>query len=207
MFARWQARMLKNPTGLFARWYLGPLWNRRNAVLNDAALEELLKFPGGRVLEIGFGGGYLLERLAATANDAVLHGVDASPTLVHFVSRRLRPLIRAQKLTLHCATAEALPFPDAAFDQVVSVNSLFYWDDPSRGFAEIRRGLATPGRLVLCLTEKESLRVKKFSRHGLKLFEAEELERLLAAANFTGIRCERRQDAYRRFLLITANAR
>ena len=207
MFARWQARQFKNPVGLIGRLFLGPLWNRRNAALNDAALAELLKFPGGRVLEIGFGGGYLLERLAAADSEAALHGVDASPALVRFVSRRLQALIQMQKLTLQCATAEALPCPEASFNQVVTVNSLFYWDDPSRGFAEIRRVLASTGRLVLCLTEKESLQIKNFSRHGLKLFAAEELESRLAAANFTDIRCERLADAYRRFLLITATAR
>ena len=54
---------LGNPTGIFstlAAW----MWNRRNAALNDTVLELLALEPTDRVLDIDFGGGYLLDRMA-----------------------------------------------------------------------------------------------------------------------------------------------
>jgi len=45
--------------------------------------------------------------------------------------------------------AEHLPFPDAAFDLVVSTTSFDHWEDQRAGLRECARVLATGGRFVL----------------------------------------------------------
>jgi tRNA G46 methylase TrmB len=80
-FARFMARQLARPSGLFGRLFLAPLWNRRNSALNDIAFDQLVVRTDDRVIEIGFGGGYLLDRIAQVATDGFLAGVDASQTM------------------------------------------------------------------------------------------------------------------------------
>jgi arsenite methyltransferase len=80
-FARFMARQLARPSGLFGRLCLAPLWNRRNSALNDIAFDQLVVRTDDRVIEIGFGGGYLLDRIAQVATDGFLAGVDASQTM------------------------------------------------------------------------------------------------------------------------------
>lgn len=63
MIAKLMARQLGHPSGLVGRLILGPLWNRRNAALNDVAFDHLALRPHDRVLEVGFGGGYLIGRI------------------------------------------------------------------------------------------------------------------------------------------------
>ena len=91
MFSRFLARQLACPTGVFGRWVLGPLWNRRNAVLNDAAFAALAPEPADRVLDVGFGGGYLLERLFA---------IRRHQAWSHFSGRR------ARQSSLPCTAAD-----------------------------------------------------------------------------------------------------
>lgn len=57
--AKFLARELGNPSTIMGRLYLAPMWNRRNAALNNTAFEHLELQSHDRVLEIGFGGGYL----------------------------------------------------------------------------------------------------------------------------------------------------
>ena len=45
-------------------------------------------------------------------------------------------------------TAEALPFPDGAFDSIVMTYTLCSIDDPERALAELRRVLRPDGELL-----------------------------------------------------------
>lgn len=62
--ARFLAGQLAQPSGPLG-WLLAPLWNRRHRDLKGAAFESLCLVPGKSVLEVGFGGGYLLGKFLA----------------------------------------------------------------------------------------------------------------------------------------------
>ncbi len=128
--------------------------------------------PADRVLDVGFGGGYLLDRMSTVVDDGWLAGVDISPAIVAAAQKRYRERVKAGKLGLACAAADALPFPDEHFTKVCSVNSIFYWQDVDHGLREIARVLVNGGHLVLCFTSKASLEQKGFARH-LDLVEPE----------------------------------
>ncbi len=106
--SKWIARQLGRPTGILG-WFAGQVWNRRNAALNDTLLERLALQPTDRVLEVGFGGGYLLQRMAAQVTDGRLAGVDISPAIVAAAQNRFRRAIQAGQIELRCAPVEALP--------------------------------------------------------------------------------------------------
>jgi len=199
MFARWFAGQLACPRGLFGKCLLAPLWNRRNAALSDVAYDALVPAAGDRILEIGFGGGYLLNRLADAVTVGQLAGADVSSALVQRAQRRFRWLLSAGRLDLRCAPAEVLPFESGVFSKVCSVNSVFYWSDPARGLAECARVLKPGGKLVLCLTCPASLAKRNFARHGLKLFEPGEIEELLVAAGFGELRTTQHADRHQEF--------
>ena len=69
---RWDkfvAQQLGRPSGLIGQLILGPVWNKRNAALNDVAFDHLALNPHDRVLEVGFGGGYLLSRISTVVTE------------------------------------------------------------------------------------------------------------------------------------------
>lgn len=203
MWARFQARALASPSGLIGRLILAPLWNRRNAALNDAALARLELAPRERVLEVGFGGGYLLGRMAQVVTQGLVAGVDASPAMVASCSRRYRALVRAGRLELRCAAAEEIPYPACHFTKVCSVNSIFYWHDAPRAIAELRRVLAPGGRLVLCFTCRECLAGRAFARQAVTACERDDVVRMLHMAGFGTVHAERLADRHRAFWRIT----
>ncbi len=199
MAAQFLAKQLSNPSGLFGRLVLGPLWNRRNSALNDAALERLALRPEDRVLEVGFGGGYLLGRMAGALTAGRLAGIDISPAMVSLGQKRYRALLEAGRLELACAPAESLPFSPAHFTKAVSVNSIFYWSDPEQAFRELARVLQPGGLLVLCFTCRESMQDKEFARHGVALYELEQVKTMLEGAGFCQVEAPRLADRHREF--------
>jgi ubiquinone/menaquinone biosynthesis C-methylase UbiE len=204
MFAQFVARQLGHPSGLIGRWVLGPLWNRRNRALNDVALKQLDLRSDDRLLEVGFGGGYLLGRMSTLVTEGFIGGVDISTAMVEQNQARYRPLIQAGKMDLKVGTADRLPYPAAHFSKAVSVNSIFYWPDAAQAIRELSRVLRDCGCLVLCFTDKDSLRQKDFARRGLTLYDIDEVRQLLTAAGLHAFTSLPQADQHRKFWCVTA---
>ncbi len=197
------AEQLSHPSGIFGHLLIGPLWNSRNSALNDVAFDTLALSAQDRVLEVGFGGGYLLGRMSRVVTDGLLAGVDASPAMVSFCQRRYRSLIQEAALEVSCAEAESLPYPGGHFTKLCSVNSIFYWHNAVQAIAEFGRVLASGGLLVLCFTCRESLATRGFSRHGLILYDGEEVQSMMERSGFGDVQAVLSSDQHREFLCLS----
>ncbi|MBE7549893.1 MAG: methyltransferase domain-containing protein [Anaerolineales bacterium] len=203
IFQRYLARQLSQPTGIIGKFVLGPLWNKRNATLNEVTLVHLEPQEEDRILDIGFGGGYLLERVIPKVKRGLAAGLDVSSVLVENCRARYRKDIKAGRVDIQWGRAEALPYPDRYFTKVSSVNSLFYWSDAPQGVAEIYRILQEKGKLVLTYTCKRDLEKKGFVRYGIKTYEEAEVRQMLAKAGFREIKAIRSGDRHREFICMT----
>ncbi|MBN1780505.1 methyltransferase domain-containing protein [bacterium] len=195
----WIRNQLKTPKGLIGNTILPWLWNRRNAALNDATLTALAPDSTDRILEIGFGGGYLLGRLGAEVTDGYVVGIDASRILARRGEKRFRRRIQAEQMEILCTPVEKLPFPDASFNKVCSVNSIFYWTDIQKGLAEIHRVLQADGRFVLTFTAEASLKNRYGFSQSFPVFDRESMKSVLSGRGFRHIRCETHEDSHRVF--------
>lgn len=204
MIAKFLARQLSHPGALWGSLVLGPLWNRRNAPLNNFTLANLSLTPQDHILEIGFGGGYLLGKMLPALTEGQVSGIDVSQAMVDFCRQKYQHWIQSGRLDVQTGTAEHLPFAAQCFTKICSVNSIFYWTDARQALAECRRVLVEGGRLVLCFTSKQSLAGRSFSQHGLTLYDAPEVVALLEAAGFRQNEIQKAQDAHRTFWCITA---
>jgi ubiquinone/menaquinone biosynthesis C-methylase UbiE len=202
VLSKFIADQLHSPSSGITSWILSRLWNRRNSALNDFAFDHLDLGVDDRVLEVGFGGGYLLERMAEVVTDGFLAGVDISEAMVDVYKRRYRSMIDAGRLEVRCAQAEKLPYPSECFNKCCTVNSLFYWADVQQGIAEIYRVLENGGRLVAVFTCKQSLEDKSFVRDGISLYRCEEIQRMMKAAGFNIVEMNQAADRHRDFLCI-----
>lgn len=94
----------------------------------------------GRVLEIGCGDGALLSRLAASGRYA-LDACDVNPASAAAAAQ-------ASGVPVCTARAEALPYPDGAFDAAV-LECVFSLCEPVQTVRELARVLAPGGRVIL----------------------------------------------------------
>ncbi len=102
------------------------------------------ELPGPRVLELGHGPGHL--QLALCKKQVQVFGVDRSPQMGHLAYRRLASANVIPNLVR--ATAEHLPFPPLAFDQLVATFPSEYIVQ-SEPLTESRRVLSDEGKLVI----------------------------------------------------------
>ena len=200
MFSKLLAKQLSGPSQVWGQLIFAPMWNRRNAALNYLTLMKLDLQADDRVLEIGFGGGYLLGQMLPSAGSVA--GVDVSDAMVDFCGKRYRKFIQSGKLELKKGVAENLPYASGQFTKVCSVNSIFYWQDAKQALQECWRVLRESGQCFLCFTSRESLLTRSFSQHGLTLYEGDDIVRILREVGFDEISIEQAQDQHRVFWCI-----
>jgi ubiquinone/menaquinone biosynthesis C-methylase UbiE len=153
----------------------------------------------GRVLDLGCGTGALLPLLGAWGVGVRRYtGVDLSPEMLRAAAGKAAAAIPAG---FAAASADALPFREAAFDTVVSASSLHYWARPEAALGEARRVLRAGGRLLLVDWSRDPaamrlldawLRVRSLGRSHHRVLTATEARALLGGAGF-------RVDAVERF--------
>ncbi len=181
------AGQLRSPSGFFGRVVLARLLNRSNAAMNRLTMESLALDPEDRVLEVGFGGGDLIARIAPVVSRGFVAGVDFSPDMVDVCARRFASLIEARRVELRCATAEDLPYDAGTFTKACTVNTIYFWPDPAVCLDEFRRVLRAGGRLVVSFTPRSTMEKLPATKHGFTLYEPDDVRRLLEDAGFVGI--------------------
>ena len=120
---------------------------------HDAIYKVLKRFvPQGRVLEIGFGDGYLLRKLSARYET---HAADISEENV----AQMREKVPEAHFAV-VGTDGTLPYPDGHFDGFVASEVLEHMDDLAlrTTVAEIARILKPGGHAIVTVPAHENLR-------------------------------------------------
>lgn len=125
--------------------------------------------PRGRLLDVSCGEGTFLG-FARRAGFEVA-GVDFSVAALH-KARQTAPGVAL-------ANAQALPFPDAAFDVVTNIGSLEHYFDPAEGAREMARVLRPSGVAVVLLPNTFGLfgNIWHVLRHGEIFDDGQPLQR------------------------------
>jgi ubiquinone/menaquinone biosynthesis C-methylase UbiE len=112
----------------------------------DLLIDKLEIKNGQNVLEVGFGAGKTLIRLASGFS-INLFGVDIMPEMFHNAEKRIHRSGLKDKIKIFLAENKTFPFPNNFFDTVYSESVLGFQDNDDLNLltAEIKRVLKTNG--------------------------------------------------------------
>jgi ubiquinone/menaquinone biosynthesis C-methylase UbiE len=134
------------------------LAERSEQPMRGVALEMLAPAPGEHLLEIGFGTGHVLVKLAqAVGPTGQVFGIDISENMLAQARELLQKEGLIDRVTLACGDAEDLPYPDDSLDGIFMCFTLELFDTPDipRVLAQCQRVLRPGGRIVVAAVSKE----------------------------------------------------
>ncbi len=117
------ARQLRKPSGLMGRLVISRLLNLGNAPLNKLTLASLELAPDDRVIEVGFGGGDLIERMVPAVARGRIAGVDFSPEMVAVRTKRFASLLRSGRVEAVRAPSAFPTAPGSSRRRAASIRS------------------------------------------------------------------------------------
>ena len=143
----------------------------------DLLAEDILAHcQAGSILDVGTGPGALLLRLYRMQPRLQLTGLDISPAMVATARRDIRHAGLSESISIIKGSAARLPFPDGAFDAVVSTGSLHHWKEPLSALTEAHRVLRQGGHALIYDLVKDTPRsikkelTRKYGRFRTTLF-------------------------------------
>ena len=174
---------LGRPSGWQGR-VVGRLMTSANASAHDLTLAHSRIVPDDRVLEIGFGGGALAEKVLASAPGVTVRGVDASDVMVKLANERLGGAVREGRVELRPGDVSSLPYADGSFEKALSVHSIYFWGDPVADLGEVRRVLVPGGLFVITIDPTELMEGPAAEQTG---YDRWSREALLAVLDRSGL--------------------
>ena len=155
------------------------------AMYKNAAALVCLQ-PNDRVLDIGYGNGYLLQKLYQK-QVVELYGIDISDDAIKMATKKNKKAAKANHLHLSVGDCCNLPYEENTFDAVTSINTVYFWSDTAKGLSEICRTLKKSKSFYNVVYTKEYLDKIKYTQIGYKKFEPEELMEYGRLAGFENV--------------------
>ncbi len=177
--------------------------------VNAAFVASVLAFYGEqaapRVLDLGCGPGDIPQRICTERPDWRVIGADAAAAMLCRAQRQARRTSEARRPAYVLCDAKQMPFPEAAFDIVISNSILHHIDGVHAFWCETRR-VAGPGRCLFLRdlsrphSKDEAARLvqeyagtesamlqEEFYRSLLAAYTPDEVRLQLAAAGMPGL--------------------
>jgi SAM-dependent methyltransferase len=137
-----EGQVTRNAAEVYEEFFVPALFQEWAEPVADAARLA----PGQKVLDVACGTGVLARAAARRVRpDGAVVGLDRNEGMLAVAGRLSRDIEWRQ------GRAESLPFPDGAFDAVVSQFGLMFFEDRAAALREMRRVLKSRGRLAVAV--------------------------------------------------------
>lgn len=186
------AAQLRHPTGNEGK-EVGGLMNKGNQVINSWAVHAAALKENDYVLEIGMGNGAFVKDILDVYPTIKYCGIDYSATMVDEAKLLNKKYIHEQRASFLQCDAKKLPFEDAVFSKIISVNTIYFWEEPHLILTELNRVLQRDGKVVFAIRTKATMAQMPFTEYGFIKYSLSELS-LLLAEHFTIIDASERSE-------------
>ena len=168
--------------------------NSRHSKVTDWGLGHVSIEKDYTILDVGCGGGRTLNKLAESATQGKVYGVDYSEESVAASKRTNARWIDIGRVEVRHGSVSQLPFGDGMFDLVTAVETHFWWPNLPADMCEIFRVLKTGGTLIVIAevykganTNVVRLAEKFAARSGMALLDVAEHRELFAKAGYSNV--------------------
>ncbi len=163
-------RQLMKPTGEIGL-VVAENMNATNNKIYDFVLSQMSIKDHDKVLEIGFGNGKLMSKFFEINPNITFFGIDFSETMCVEAMKLNKTLADENKLHISCEDSLSLSFADNVFDTIVTINTIYFWDDLNAQLTELNRVLRNGGQLVIGYRPEKSMCNLPFTKEVFKHYD------------------------------------
>ncbi len=158
---------------------LGHRLNMSNLPVILNGIENLRIRKHDNILELGYGNGGFLGYILSLADDIKYTGLEVSPTMHKEAISLNQPFIDVGMADYQLYDGISTPFLAQTFDKILTINTLYFWENPELLLDNICYILKTNGYLCLTFCDKEFMQTLPFIEYGFQLYDVPAVKQLI----------------------------
>ena len=177
------AAQLRKPQGE-AGVYTMEWMNKGNFNMHQSVLKVLDSKEDDNILELGMANGFYVKDILFGNPQVKYSGCDFSELMIEEALTLNSDFIKKGQASFIHADISSLPYKDALFNKVFTVNTIYFWEDVYRILVEIKRVLKADGQLIIALRPKHYTEKYPFIKYGFNQFSKEDVTKMLLQHGF-----------------------
>lgn len=177
------AAQLKKPVGEMGR-EVADMMHETNFNMTRHAINCMNVDKGQTVLELGHGSGKHIPFLIQQVDAIQYYGLEISDLMFQAASEENKNLIDSGQVHFAKYKGQEMPFDDAFFDRIFTVNTIYFWSDPISAMHELYRVMKESG--MLCITYAQAMFMQQlpFAQYGFEFYDNKKIEALAQKTDF-----------------------
>jgi len=177
------AKQLGNPEGIIGI-EVANMMNATNIGMTKHAIESLNLYKNDDILELGHGNCGHLSFLINQAKNLKYFGLEISELMQQQAIKLNLNYIENNSADFRLYNGAEIPFDDESFDKILTVNTLYFWQNPDLLLNEVYRVLKPNGIFALTFADKSFMEKLPFTPFGFNLYSLKDAEELLQKNHF-----------------------
>ena len=155
--------------------------------INNALKEEFDVPDDGMLVDIGCGGGFNIRRLLDRSKDGFVYGIDISSTSVE-KSKKTNKKDIGKRCEVLLGSAENLPLKDNSIKLATAFETVYFWKDLEKCFAEVKRTIRPGGKFVVVNDPGDPEKHWEKMIPGMKSYTPDEIKQIMEAVGFMDVK-------------------
>ncbi len=179
-FSKFISKQSSKPSGLFGRFIMPFFFEFGNIELNNLVFDTLSVKDSDHLLEIGFGPGALINKIAKKMKSGMIEGIEVSNSMIESAQKKNKKFSKEGKVKIQLADIESAQFDENNFDKIFSVNAIYFWKEPNTTISKIYHFLKPEGQLTIGFHDKNEMKNMSLDSDVFNLYSPSEISDLLS---------------------------
>ncbi|KRD10912.1 methyltransferase type 11 [Flavobacterium sp. Root901] len=177
------ASQLKHPSGEKGI-EMANMMNETNINMTRHSIQNLNISTANKILELGHGNAGHVEFLFEQGGELKYYGLEMSELMFQQARQINRNFVSQKQAFFSLYDGNKIPFEDASFDKIFTVNTIYFWQKPEELLSEIYRVLKPNGNFCLTFAEEDFMKKLPFTQFEFKLYSTEKAQELVKKTPF-----------------------
>ena len=177
------ASQLKHPSGEKGI-EMANMMHETNINMTRHSIQNLNISAENIILELGHGNAGHVEFIFEQAKNLKYYGLEMSELMFQEARQINRNFVSQKQAFFSIYDGNVIPFQDAFFDKIFTVNTIYFWKDPEKLLSEIYRVLKPNGVFCITFAEESFMKTLPFTQYEFKLYSTEKVEQLVQKTLF-----------------------
>ena len=187
------AAQLRCPTGPMGI-EIGELMSKSNLSMTLEGVASLDLIPNNTILELGHGNCDHLQKILVRDGSLTYYGLEISKLMVAEAEKTNESYVNKERASFAWYDGIQIPFRDNGFDKILTVNTIYFWQEPLVLLNELYRVLRPKGKLVIVFASREFMLDIPFTKYGFTMYRRQEFKNLVDQTKFSIQNIKRKKD-------------